>query len=100
MTRLAGFTTRVTDFLTVLQEVSEGKYKRTMLSSSNGLPQMPSGTVMYQDYVIEFENVPLTTPNGDVLIKDLSFRVTKGMNVLVRVSPPYTYLYVPSFIIL
>ena len=30
-----------------------------------------------------FENVPLVTPNGDVLIAELSFEVRSGMNVLV-----------------
>ncbi len=36
MTRLSGFTVRVTDFLNVLDEVSEGKYKRTMVASEKG----------------------------------------------------------------
>jgi len=30
-----------------------------------------------------FENVPLVTPNGDVLIEDMSFEVKSGVNVLV-----------------
>ena len=30
-----------------------------------------------------FEHVPLVTPNGDVLISDLSFEVKSGVNVLV-----------------
>jgi ATP-binding cassette subfamily D (ALD) protein 3 len=30
-----------------------------------------------------FENVPLVTPNGDILIPDLSFEVQSGMNVVV-----------------
>ena len=30
-----------------------------------------------------FENVPLVTPNGDVLVRDLNFEVKSGMNVLV-----------------
>ena len=30
-----------------------------------------------------FEHVPLVTPNGDVLVKELNFEVKSGMNVLV-----------------
>ena len=30
-----------------------------------------------------FEHVPLVTPNGDVLVKELNFEVTSGKNVLV-----------------
>lgn len=30
-----------------------------------------------------FDNVPLVTPNGDVLVRNLTFEVKSGMNVLV-----------------
>ena len=30
-----------------------------------------------------FENVPLVTPNGDILIAELSFEVQSGMNIIV-----------------
>lgn len=33
--------------------------------------------------IYRFENVPLVTPNGDVLVRDLNFEVKSGMNVLV-----------------
>lgn len=32
---------------------------------------------------IRFENVPLVTPNGDVLVESMSFEVKSGVNVLV-----------------
>lgn len=35
------------------------------------------------DNVIRFEDVPLVTPNGDVLIESLNLEVTSGTNVLV-----------------
>ena len=36
-----------------------------------------------KDYIIRFEQVPLVTPNGDVLLKELTFEVVAGHNVLV-----------------
>ncbi len=30
-----------------------------------------------------FEGVPLVTPNGDVLVREMNFEVKSGMNVLV-----------------
>lgn len=42
-----------------------------------------AGKVVNEDNVIRFENVPLVTPNGDVLVKELNFEVRSGMNVLV-----------------
>ncbi|XP_019645621.1 PREDICTED: ATP-binding cassette sub-family D member 3-like [Branchiostoma belcheri] len=90
MTRLAGFTARVTELMKVLGDLNKGKYERTMVSAQNrdrAEPEVPlipgSGTVVEQDHIIKFEHVPLVTPNGDVLVKDLTFEVKSGVNVLV-----------------
>lgn len=56
-------------------------------ASSKATPKIPlipgAGRIIYQDNIIRFHHVPLVTPNGDVLIEDLSFEVKSGMNVLV-----------------
>eukprot|EP01087_Luapelamoeba_hula_P004424 TRINITY_DN1436_c0_g1_i1.p1 TRINITY_DN1436_c0_g1~~TRINITY_DN1436_c0_g1_i1.p1 ORF type:complete len:668 (-),score=128.73 TRINITY_DN1436_c0_g1_i1:83-2086(-) len=90
LTRLAGYTARVTDLQTVLRDLNNGIYKRTMVSKSSvgqSKPDVPltpnSGKIVEMDHIIKFENVPLVTPNGDVLISSLSFEVRSGMNVLV-----------------
>ena len=94
MSRLAGFTARVTELMNVLNDVNEGRYQRTMVTKEDGgkSPQengvvqalIPgSGRMIFQDNIIRFEKVPLVTPNGDVLVKELSFEVKSGMNVLV-----------------
>lgn len=47
-------------------------------------PLIPgAGRIINKDNIIHFEHVPLVTPNGDVLIEDMSFEVHSGMNVLV-----------------
>lgn len=85
MTRLAGFTARVTEIRSVLRDLNEGKYQRTMVAEGkNEIVGKPgSGRIIAKDNIIRFEHVPLVTPNGDVLIKDLSFEVKSGINVLV-----------------
>ncbi|XP_017329953.1 ATP-binding cassette sub-family D member 3a isoform X1 [Ictalurus punctatus] len=91
MTRLSGFTTRITELMKVLKELNTGKYERTMVSQSEKeadslekLNLVPgSGRIIFMDNVIKFEHTPLATPNGDILIKDLSFEVKSGANVLV-----------------
>jgi ATP-binding cassette subfamily D (ALD) protein 3 len=42
-----------------------------------------NGNVINQDGIINFENVPIITPNGDVLVHSLNFKVTSGMNCLI-----------------
>ncbi|KAE8740936.1 ABC-transporter, subfamily D member 01 [Frankliniella occidentalis] len=89
MTRLAGFTARVTELMNVLKDVNEGHYQRTMVTDSadKEAPVQPlipgSGRMIFQDNIIRFDKVPLVTPNGDILVKELSFEVKSGMNVLV-----------------
>ncbi|RXG73471.1 ATP-binding cassette sub-family D member 3 [Armadillidium vulgare] len=88
LTKLAGFTSRVQELIVVLNDLNRGHYQRTMVDPklSNGLTRMSSlgsGTVVYEDKIIRFESVPLITPNGDVLVKELNFEVKSGMNVLV-----------------
>ncbi|XP_049912440.1 ATP-binding cassette sub-family D member 3a isoform X2 [Epinephelus moara] len=89
MTRLAGFTTRITELMKVLKELNAGKYERTMVSQQENdtaekLPLVPgSGQITNRDNIIKFDHTPLATPNGDILIRDLSFEVRSGTNVLV-----------------
>lgn len=85
LTRLAGFTARVTEIKNVLDELNAGKYERTMVSDykENAIGYPGNGKIVPRDNIIRFDNVPLVTPNGDVLIKELSFEVKSGMNVLV-----------------
>ncbi|KPJ18353.1 ATP-binding cassette sub-family D member 3 [Papilio machaon] len=91
LSKLAGLTARVTLLKNVLEEVNAGNYKRTMLDknhhNTNGggpLALAPgAGRIIYKDKIICFDKVPLVTPNGDVLIRELTFEVRSGMNVLV-----------------
>ncbi|KAM6977993.1 ATP-binding cassette sub-family D member 3a isoform 2-T2 [Aplochiton taeniatus] len=91
MTRLSGFTSRITELMTVLKELNAGTYERTMISptdkdseDSEKLTLIPgSGRVVNMDNIIKFDHTPLATPNGDILIRDLNFEVRSGTNVLV-----------------
>ncbi|GIY91025.1 ATP-binding cassette sub-family D member 3 [Caerostris darwini] len=94
LTRLAGFTARITQLMTVLKDLNEGSYVRTMVGDSKDNPvtnvksktvlRPGSGVIINQDNIIKFDRVPLITPNGDVLVEEMSFEVKSGMNVLVH----------------
>ncbi|XP_056112952.1 ATP-binding cassette sub-family D member 3b isoform X2 [Rhinichthys klamathensis goyatoka] len=90
MTRLSGFTARITEIQDVLKELNSGKYERTMITQQSKdaavekIPLIPGrGEIIIADNIIKFEHIPLATPNGDILIRDLSFEVSSGTNVLV-----------------
>ncbi|CAL8294526.1 unnamed protein product [Lota lota] len=91
MTRLSGFTSRIAELMKVLKELNMGKYERTMVTQHekgiSGLEKVAlvpgSGRVINADNIIKFDHTPLATPNGEILIQDLSFEVMSGANVLV-----------------
>ncbi|KAF2882973.1 hypothetical protein ILUMI_23201 [Ignelater luminosus] len=82
LSRLAGFTSRVTELRQVVAELNEGKYQRTMVAGSENL-KPNGGKLIFRDNIIKFDRVPVITPNGDVLIRELLVEIHSGMNVLV-----------------
>ncbi|XP_028512480.1 ATP-binding cassette sub-family D member 3 [Exaiptasia diaphana] len=97
MTRLAGFTARVSELMSVLKDLNNGVYQRTLIANkredendkkegkkiSTAELTRKRGQIVEKDHLIRFENVPLVTPNGDVLVENMTFEVGSGMNVLV-----------------
>lgn len=86
LSRLAGFTSRMTELTQVLADLNAGRYERTMVSTSASADAdiaPNNGHITFQDNIIKFDAVPLVTPNGDVLVRELSFEVRSGENVLV-----------------
>lgn len=68
----------MTELIKVLNDLNKGTYERTMVNNIvNGNSDFGpgKGEMEFVDNVIKFENVPLVTPNGDVLVKDLTFEV-------------------------
>ncbi|KAJ1719713.1 ATP-binding cassette long-chain fatty acid transporter pxa2 [Coemansia erecta] len=89
---LAGFTERVTDLLTVLDDVGEGRFVKAKVGTAAEKVSGPQGA---EDIVsqrgrlvesiddVEFIGVPIVSPNGDVLVRSLSFHVKPGRHLLI-----------------
>lgn len=98
LTRFAGYTWRVAELFNVLEDLSlHHRYQRTMISggtAGNGISEVKTisedelkgkiiETARDEEPFIEFERVPIATPNGDVLLPEMSFRVDRGMNCMI-----------------
>lgn len=97
VTELAGYTARVYNMFSVFDEVKRGIYKRTAViqgSESNSKnedkieshvngPLEIKGKVIDVEHGIICDNVPIITPNGDVVVSRLNFKVEEGMNLLI-----------------
>ncbi|KAK9727340.1 ATP-binding cassette long-chain fatty acid transporter pxa2, variant 2 [Basidiobolus ranarum] len=85
ITELAGYTARVTELLEVFEDVKNGRFQKTLVSSAsdeNSNVLASRGEVVESD-IIEFKDVPIVSPNGDILVRDLSFNVKPGMHLLI-----------------
>lgn len=44
---------------------------------------MNKGKLEYSEDFIEFDHVPIVSPNGDILVNEMNFKVTRGMNTVI-----------------
>ncbi|KAL7827866.1 hypothetical protein AOLI_G00310180 [Acnodon oligacanthus] len=98
VTELAGYTARVHNMFLVFDEVQRGVYKRATVSTTSVAGEKKSGgqhelhidgpleikgKVVDVDKGIVCENVPIITPNGDVVVSKLNFKVEEDMHLLI-----------------
>ncbi|XP_017785188.1 PREDICTED: ATP-binding cassette sub-family D member 2 [Nicrophorus vespilloides] len=89
---LAGHTARVANMFSVLEEVSNGIYHKTIVEKKNsafkidfkGDQAIPKGTVNFtNNNEIDLVDVPIVTPNCDVVCPSLSFQLLPGQHLLI-----------------
>ncbi|KAJ4339423.1 ATP-binding cassette long-chain fatty acid transporter pxa2 [Ascochyta clinopodiicola] len=86
ITELAGYTSRVSTLLDVIDDIQAGHFEKKLVSSANTEENAAvlrgRGTVT-EGEDIEFVDVPIVSPNGDVLVRKLSFTVKPGDHLLI-----------------
>ena len=87
LSELAGYTARVAELIEVMDEVRQGHTQKKVVSSTS-IEDKESifksrGVVRTDSADIDFKNVPIVSPNGDVLLKGLSFHVKPGQDLLI-----------------
>lgn len=94
---LAGYTHRVAGMLEVFEDTASGKYSKAMLAaesrSNNGILEFRNGQPVTngriivandpQDRSISLRNVPVVTPNCDIVVPSLTLRIEPGMHLLI-----------------
>lgn len=83
---LAGYTSRVSTLLNVIDDIQAGHFEKKLVSSAN---TKENATVLQgrgnatEGEDIEFIDVPIVSPNGDILVRALSFSVKPGDHLLI-----------------
>lgn len=82
ITELAGYTSRVASLLTVIDDIQAGRFEKQLTSSANTAALQQRGESI-ESPTIEFDSVPIVSPNGDTLVPSLSFSVQPGAHLLI-----------------
>ncbi|KAG8904525.1 hypothetical protein FRB99_001608 [Tulasnella sp. 403] len=86
LSELAGYTSRVALLFDTMADVRKGKFEKQLVTSAsveeNARVLKGRGMVIDSED-IEFINVPIVSPNGDILVRSLSFHVKPGQHLLI-----------------
>lgn len=86
LAELAGYTSRVSLLLDTMSDMRKGKFEKSLVSGAtdgeNGEILQSRGQVLPSDD-IQFESVPIVTPNGDIILRSLTFHVKPGEHLLI-----------------
>ncbi|CAG8466483.1 6463_t:CDS:10 [Ambispora leptoticha] len=86
ITELAGYTARVSELLDVFDDVKARRFHKQLVASAkqpeNAEILAGRGEVIESE-IIQFDNVPIVSPSGEVLLRSLSFHVKPGMHLLI-----------------
>lgn len=97
ITELAGYTSRVSALISVMDSIQAGHFEKSLISSAstadadkgNEASSAAAPTVLngrgeiVESSEIEFTDVPIVSPNGDVLVEKLNFSVKPGKHLLI-----------------
>lgn len=86
ISQLAGYTARVSTLLNVIEDVQAGHFEKALVSSASteaNAAVLSGRGQLIEGEDIRFTNVPIVSPNGDVLVSKLSFHIGPGDHLLI-----------------
>ncbi|MCJ1484852.1 hypothetical protein MMC06_005025 [Schaereria dolodes] len=86
VTELAGYTSRVSTLLEVMDDIKAGHFEKKLVSSAvteENAEVLQGRGEFIESEEIEFVDVPIVSPNGDVLVRKLNITVKPGEHLLI-----------------
>ena len=89
---LAGYTSLIYEMDDVLQDLKSGKFRRTQVTATQDgtatqevlkLNDMTNKGKIIVSENMKFEDVPILSPNGDILVEKMNFEIKPGMNLMI-----------------
>lgn len=86
ITELAGYTSRVASLLDVIDDIQAGRFQKKLVSSAEtgeNAEVLQGRGEIFESEDIEFRDVPIVSPNGDILVRKLNFSIKPGQHLLI-----------------
>lgn len=86
VSQLAGYTSRVSTLLNVIDDIQKGHFEKALVSSASteaNAAVLSGRGELTEGEDISFVDVPIVSPNGDVLVSKLSFNIGPGDHLLI-----------------
>jgi len=86
ISQLAGYTSRVSSLLDVVADIQNGHFEKALVSSASiesNAAVLGGRGELEEGEDVKFDRVPIVSPNGDVLVKALSFHINRGDHLLI-----------------
>ncbi|WFC95555.1 ATP-binding cassette long-chain fatty acid transporter pxa2 [Malassezia brasiliensis] len=90
LSELAGYTSRLMELIEVMDDVENGRAQKRLVSSGSEDEKQKKADIFNQRGAIDedsneviFDEVPIVSPNGDVLVQKLSFHIHPGQHLLI-----------------
>ncbi|KAK0948543.1 ATP-binding cassette long-chain fatty acid transporter pxa2 [Friedmanniomyces endolithicus] len=86
ISQLAGYTSRVSTLLEVIADIQRGHFEKALVSSASteaNASVLSGRGELEEGEDIRFQDVPIVSPNGDVLVEALSFHINRGDHLLI-----------------
>uniref|UniRef100_A0A1I7Z7B8 ATP-binding cassette sub-family D member 2 n=1 Tax=Steinernema glaseri TaxID=37863 RepID=A0A1I7Z7B8_9BILA len=92
ITELAGYTSRVHEMFEVFDDMKKGVYRKQIISGENATAESRgerfdtssiTGVEIETVANIKLTDVPIVTPNGDVVVKNMTLELKPGMHTLI-----------------
>ncbi|EPZ34130.1 ABC transporter domain-containing protein [Rozella allomycis CSF55] len=78
---LGGYLSRAVELLDIFEDIKNEKFVKRNADANEIVEKR--GIVIYTSDEVYFSRVPIVSPTGDILIKEMTFRIVPGMHLLV-----------------
>jgi ATP-binding cassette subfamily D (ALD) protein 2 len=83
ITELAGYTSRVYEMIEVFNDMRVHRYQKNVSDASNQNRLLAGSGTINEGDTIMLKQVPIVTPNGDVLVQSMNLECAPGMHLLI-----------------